>query len=543
MAGFKIDVFSGKAPKVSGRLLPDDMAQIADNVKLESGQLRPWKDNHSQSTTFANNTQTIFRYSNTVWFSSTSDVDFLRSPIAEDPHGRVYWTGETYPKMADAATATSGGALYPGGSFRLGLIKPGKPSPAITGTATTGAEEQSIAYVVTWVSAYGEESMPSDVTTADIVTFQAGQTRTITFPSQPTGAYATTGGKFRLYRTNINGEFQHVVDVAFGTTTYVDAVEDSNLGELLQTGDWEAPPDEVTASHPDGQMKGLVMLPNGIFAGFSGQTICLSEPFMPHAFPKKYQLTTRDDIVALAVIGNGLLVTTKNKPYLVTGSDSASMSMIEMDSNQSCVSKRSMVDMGDYAIYASPDGLVMAGSQGIQVITENVITRDQWQALVPSSMSGFFYEGRYVGFYNDGSNQKGFIFDPRGGKNSFVDLDFYAHAGFNDKEADKLYLLISGTLFEFNASTNLKTYKWKSKKFYFDRPISPAVAKVDADTYSSNITFKIYADGALKHTQSVGDSNMFRLPSGYRAKQIEVQLEGTQDVNHVCVYESPQEVV
>ena len=36
---------------------------------------------------------------------------------------------------------------------------------------------------------------------------------------------------------------------------------------------------------------------------------------------------------------------------------------------------------------------------------------------------------------------------------------------------------------------------------------------------------------------------MFRLPSGYRAKQIEVQLEGTQDVNHVCVYESPQEVV
>ena len=53
MAGFKIDVFSGKAPKLSGRLLPDDMAQIADNVKLESGQLRPWKDNHSQSTTFS----------------------------------------------------------------------------------------------------------------------------------------------------------------------------------------------------------------------------------------------------------------------------------------------------------------------------------------------------------------------------------------------------------------------------------------------------------------------------------------------------------
>ena len=543
MAGFKVDVFSGRAPKISGRLLPDDMAQIADNVKLESGQIRSWKDNNSKSTTFSGSTKTIFKYNSTHWFSSTSDVDYLRSPIAEDAHGRVYWTGETYPKMANATTAVSGSGTYPGGSYRLGLLRPGKPSPAISGTATTGAEEQSIAYVVTWVSTYGEESMPSDVTTSDIVTYSSGQTRTVTFPSQPTGAYATTSGKWRLYRTNINGEFQHVIDAAFGTTNYVDAVKDENLGELLITTDWEAPPDETTADHPDGQMKGLVMLPNGIFAGFSGQTICISEPFMPHAFPKKYQLTTKDDIVALAVIGNGLLVTTKNKPYLVTGSDSSSLSMIEMDSNQSCVSKRSMVDMGDYAIYASPDGLVMAGSQGIRVITEDVITRDQWQALVPSSMDGYYYEGRYIGFYNDGTNQKGFVFDPRGGKNAFTDLDFYAHAGYNDKEEDKLYLLISGDLYEFNASTNLKTYKWKSKKFYFDRPISPSVAKVDADSYSSNITFKLYADNSLKHTQTVSNSNMFRLPSGFRAKQIEVQLEGTQDVNHVCVYESPQEVV
>jgi hypothetical protein len=543
MAGFKIDVFSGKAPKVSGRLLPQDMAQTANNVKLESGQLRPWKDNHSQSSTFSASTQSLFKYSSSHWFSSTSDVDYLRSPIAEDPHGRVYWTGETYPKMANATTAVSGSGTYPGSSFRLGLIKPAKPTPVVSGTANEGAEDISLAYVVTWVSTYGEESVPSDVTTADIVTFKAGQTKTITFPSQPTGSYALTDAKWRLYRTNINGEFQHLIDAAFGTTSYVDAIEDSNLGELLQTSDWDAPPDEVTADHPDGQLKGLVALPNGIFAGFSGQTVCISEPFMPHAFPKSYQLTTKDDIVALAAIGNGLLVTTKNKPCLITGSDSASMSMIEMDSNQSCVSKRSMVDMGDYAIYASPDGLIMAGSQGIQVITESVITRDQWQALVPSTISGYFYEGRYVGFYNDGSNQKGFVFDPRGGKNALTDLDFYAHAGFNDKEADKLYLLISGTLYEFNASTNLRTYTWKSKKFYFDRPISPAVAKVDADSYSSNITFKLYADGALKHTQAVGSSNMFRLPSGYRAKQIEVQLEGTQDVNHVCVYESPQEVV
>ena len=389
MAGIKIELFNGRAPKLSGRLLPEDMAQTADNVKLESGQLRPWKDNQDQSKSFSTSTKSLFRYSSTHWFSSTSEADYVRSPIAEDPHGRVYWTGETYPKMANSSYAVSGDSTYPGASFRLGLVRPGKPTPAITGTANDGAEEQNIAYVVTWVSTYGEESIPSVVTTADIVDYSAGQTRTITFPSQPTGSYATTSGKWRLYRTNVNGEFQHVIDAAFGTTTYVDAVSDSNLGELLQTTTWEAPPDETTADHPDGQMEGLVSLPNGILAGFSGQTVCLCEPFMPHAWPKEYQLTTKDDIVALCAVGSGLLVVTKNKPNLIAGSDPASMSMVEMDSNQSCVSKRSMVDMGDYAIYASPDGLVMAGAQGIRVATEDLITRDQWQALVPSSIHGF----------------------------------------------------------------------------------------------------------------------------------------------------------
>ena len=49
MTGFKIDTFSGKAPKVFARLLPNDMAQVADNVRLDSGRLDPWKGNAATS--------------------------------------------------------------------------------------------------------------------------------------------------------------------------------------------------------------------------------------------------------------------------------------------------------------------------------------------------------------------------------------------------------------------------------------------------------------------------------------------------------------
>jgi hypothetical protein len=220
------------------------------------------------------------------------------------------------------------------------------------------------------------------------------------------------------------------------------------------------------------------------------------------------------------------------------------MAIVEIDANLPCTNKRSLVDMGEYAIYASPDGLVLASNSGINLITEQILTRDQWQSYYPSNIEAYEYEGKYIAFTWDGTNassKQGFLFDPRGQKNAFVKLDFYATAGFNDRENDELYLVIGGVLKKFARGTSNRTYTWKSKEFYTNRPISPGVAKVSADSYSS-LTFKLFADGSLKHTQTVTNSEIFRLPGGYRAKAFEIQLEGIDVVNEVCVYESPQEI-
>ena len=154
---------------------------------------------------------------------------------------------------------------------------------------------------------------------------------------------------------------------------------------------------------------------------------------------------------------------------------------------------------------------------------------------------GFQWEGHYIGFYDTGSEEKGFIFDPRGGKDSFVDLDFYATAGFNDLEDDELYLVVGGAVKKF-ASGNDLSYTWKSKKFYSQRPINPGVAKLQADSYGSGITFKMFADGVLKHTETVTSDSLFRLPSGYKSHEFEIQLSGSNSINEVCVYESAAEI-
>lgn len=548
MTGFKLQTFGGKAPKVFARLLPEDMAQTATNCRLDSGRLEPWKDNLSSSQSFVASyaisgaTKTIFKYNDSVWMGSDEEIDIVRSPIAEDPHERIYVTGiggsSGYPRMTTGTIV--GNSTY----YRLGMPKPEDlTSVTLSPVNSANADDevpQSVSYVFTYVSYYGEEGVNCDAEGAQIVDKHTDQTVTLDFPPNPSGNYNFLYK--RVYRTDAGGSYRFVQNVPIAQDTFTDTVSDLNLGEEIPTAKNDAPADDVTADHKDGPLLGLVAMPNGILAGFSGQTVSFSEAFQPHAFPDEYKLTVKSDIVALSPLNTGLLVLTKGKPAIVQGLDPSSMSMMEIDSSLSCMSKRSVVDMGEFTIYSSPDGLVMATDSGLKLITEQTFTRDQWQAFGPSSIKGYLWEGQYIGFYSHGGVSKGFIFDPRGGKNGYTDLDFYATAGYNDLEDDSLYLVVGGALVKFAEGSTPQSFVWRGKKFYTPRPINPAVAKVDCDGYSPNPTFKLYADGQLKHTQTVTNSNTFRLPSGYKAHEFEIELAGSVSVNEVCVYESAEEL-
>ena len=546
MTGFRLRTFGGKAPKVFARLLPEDMAQTATNVRLDSGRLEPWKGNASATITpvgsygITGSTKTLFKFNSSIWIGDNSVLDIVRSPLAEDSHERIYVSGiggsAGYPRMTTSAII--GNNTY----YRLGIPKPNNITTVATDTATAKTDEeipQSRAYVFTYVSAYGEEGQPCDALASQVIAVYSDQNVVLTFPTNITGNHNLT--KKRIYRTDASGTLRFVADVTLATASYTDSKTDSQLGEAITSSNFDPPPDDISADHPDGPLLGLTAMPNGVFAGFSGRTVCFSEAYLPHAFPDEYKLGVKSDIVALAPMQTGLLILTAEKPYMASGLDPATMALTEIDSTLSCVAGRSVVDMGSSVMYASPDGLVMATDSGLRLVTEDLLTRDQWQALVPSSIVGFMWEGHYIGFYNTGSAQKGFIFDPRGEKNSLTDLDFHATAGFNDLEEDELYLVVGGAVKKFAAGSAL-AYTWKSKKFYNSRPINPGVAKVQADSYGSGITFKLYADGTLQHTQVVTSDALFRLPSGYKAKEFEVELTGSDAINEVCVYESAGEI-
>ena len=167
MTGFKLQTFSGKAPRVSARLLPEDMAQEAINTawtlvaSIRGQGIARHPSRLSRATPVSALTKTLFKYSDSIWIGSNEDLDIVRSPIAEDQHERIYVSGmggaTGYPRMT-SATSVGNGTYY-----KLGIPDPASfDSVTLVGTTTKTDTETPIsrAYVFTYVNYYGEEGAP-----------------------------------------------------------------------------------------------------------------------------------------------------------------------------------------------------------------------------------------------------------------------------------------------------------------------------------------------------------------------------------------------
>lgn len=401
------------------------------------------------------------------------------------------------------------------------------PTCAKLGTTTENYDTETRYYVWTYVTAWGEEGPPSPASAA--VEVPPWLWPVVTVKEVPEGYPNIT--KARLYRTNLNGDFQFVAELTGSLSagvSYTDHVSASALGAsaLLSTAEYDPPPDDLHS---------LVALPGGVLAGLAGRVLCFSEPGLPYAWPVKYRQSMDFDGVALGVGSGGLWVWTTGTPYLCQGADPAQMTLYKIDQQHACVSATSMVDMGEFLIYATPDGLAAAAGGEVKLLTGEALTRDQWQAYSPADIRAYLHEGRYVAF----NGSAGFIFDPQAPTVTDI-TGIVAGAGYTDPGADVLYLRAGSAVAQWRGGAGMLVGLWRSGKFVSDVPITPTAARVDAEGYP--VTFKLYADGVLKHTQSVASGLPFRLPAGYRGRAFEVEVAGIVEVRRVVVGESMEEV-
>jgi hypothetical protein len=406
-------------------------------------------------------------------------------------------------------------------------------------------------YVVTFVTDWGEESEPSEP--SDLLEPDQNDACTVNRPALTTGEpYGTRNiVKWRLYRSNSGSQtaaFQFVDEMLIATANYTDEKKGAELGEVCPTTTWTEPPyrmdaqaegwpKPVVGTNPF--LRGMTGMPNGIMAGFLDNTVAFCEPYVPYAWPVEYQITTEHPIVGLGVFDTTLFVGTTGNPYLISGSDSASMSAQKLDSNQSCSSALSIASVQGGVLYASPDGLCLASPAGVQVVSQGLFTREDWQKLNPASMMAVEHERIYYLFYDNGT--PGCLsFDLPNKKLGRVDLS--ADAVFVDRLNDILYTARGASVNAVFGSTTRRTARWKSARQVL--PQYAALAWVQAygdQTADDPVTVRWYGDGVLRHTSTLTDTKPKRLPAG-RWIEHEVEVESKSRVTSVMLASSTAEL-
>ena len=486
---------------------------------------------------------------------------------------------------------------FPEDSYKIGVPVPTTaPVATLVGSHTTPADT---AYVYTYVNDWGEESAPSPVSNIVAADFSTGSVDVTNMDPAPVpGLDYVPITKWRIYRiaTGVtDSEYQFVAEVTINVSSpqYNDSIINELLGEALLTTLWDLPPTTLD---------GIILMANGIMAGFTEKDVYFSETFIPYAWPDAYTFTTDHDIIGLGTFAQTLVVLTTSFPYLISGTDPSQMSMRRLSYRQPCTGIDTIVSMGDGVAYSTPDGVFMIGDLGSRSISEKFITRRQWQKLGPDNAIATQYDNRYIIFFGDINTAR--IIDPISGEYYRLNID--AQAVYSSPVGDRLFyafqdpVTFANEVDEFNAGSSFLTLQWKSKIFNFPHGLvftagqifgdytgaltadqvaalnqeivditASNAAKIAAGTTrgalgeaalnvyelngdgleeipaapsSADFLIKIYGDGTLVHQLNVPNTNPFRVANDGNYVEVEVEIYAESQMEEVILATSIQEL-
>ena len=242
-------------------------------------------------------------------------------------------------------------------------------------------------------------------------------------------------------------------------------------------------------------------------------------------------------------------------------------SMSKPGSPHACTSRRSLGYLtGVGVVFAGPDGImVSAGATRVENMTAAIFTREQWQALDPTSILGVAHDETYYFFYDNGVTSGGYALEP--GPNGFglIELGMHASAAYADPITDRLYLVLdsydeptdallpdpsgftpiapTGTdIYLWNGGDTRMPYRWRGKLWMLPIEAAFQVAKVRAEDYDA-IVLRLYRDGGtLLKAKRITSKAEFTLPMATDYDRLEVELIGTSRVRTVQIVEQVEEL-
>ena len=316
--------------------------------------------------------------------------------------------------------------------------------------------------------------------------------------SLTTGQTYTSGGawsranpwgacKKRIYRTSSGSkaDFQ-LVALDITGTTYTDTLTDLLIpGDSLITDGWVPPPNNLT---------GLVALSNGVLAGYFDNTVCLSEPYQPHAWPTAYRKKMSSNIVGIGAFDTNIGVATEGNPVVLTGSDPAQMFPQKHIKPMPGRSRESVVGVGDGVVFATKSGLAKMTIGDVNLITTEIFGPEEWNALdIPNVRC--IYDG--VKIYIITSTNVVYIINTTEG-GAMVTTRQVIEGTHVDELTGGVYFSYAKLINQLDPySTAPQMMEWWSKEYVLPSPINFGVILVETDAdYSADAVIAIAADQA-----------------------------------------------
>jgi hypothetical protein len=548
MAGLKFSQFSGMAPRINPRLRSAQIAEIALDVCLDEGTLAPWRERLPVYTSANDPVLAMIRV-DCCWLTSDKCADFC-VPWPSCPY--VVKAGDGVPLYAtfEDACADDWCPL----TWPCPTVAPSaSPTSAFPSVEERDFETRSYRYA--WVNRYDHEhggSPPS----APIQTHD-GDSVVIQLPQPPSGFCITS---IRLYRTGTpfetggeksnpaNTEWFLVGEYPVGTTVVTDDLMMRDLpgtnGALATfMGDERLPP-------PDDIIE-VVSLENGQMAAISPSLnqVVMSEPFLPTSWPMKYRkgFWQDDDPVALAAEGAILYVGTTGHPYTIQAT--------QQDSNTDgrhgvykhreplpCLNRRSMAAGSGACYYASLDGLVALSGTQARVISEEILSKKQWQAWHPNRMIGVVYDGFYMGF----SDVIGFRM--RTAQPEHIDARTAMLTLLSDRpnalwlsDHGSLYMANENIVSQWNAGNTLRPYHWCSTEFQWARRTALGASYLLQDDVGPVQVTLVTEKG--DYSFSPLDEDAHPLPTWLNVVETAVCFDGTGEVTEFSIGTTIKETI
>lgn len=557
-------------PAQDDRLLPNDAAAYAANTWLGDGSARGFRPQAEIRSLTNSAALKVFRipnnplekpqalYANSTWMEFTDiDTDVLRTPVINDSFERYYWASPSAAPRYNSLARIQNGQQ----SYLLGVPAP-PTAPGVTPSGGVSEVTETRAYLYTWVTVFGEEGAPSGPA---VVTGKDDDTWHVTLTAP--GALDTTDRNItnvRIYRTVTSdagvATYFLVGELPIATTTYNDTNSDATVtgNNELESTNWNEPPSTL---------KGVVAMPNGIFAGWTGSDVYFTEPYRPHAWPAIYSVSVDQPIVGLGVVGQTLVVATKGRPVCISGVHPAQMAQSTIPQLEPCLSRASIVPSNKGVVYASADGLVVVNAGGLTNMTADIINKEDWLNDVdPYELRAVRHATAYIATHvSDVDGTTGIVIDGGMSRFSWFTPGVNIKAIQSDFWTGDTFLIYGGKVYQFNppTPTGMNSFTWKSKLFMLPFPRNLGAAKViftvPTGTASLSATanttleqdlaadqyalFKVYADGTHIFTRELRTSGgIFKLPSGFKATSWQFEVTSRVIIESIEVAPSTREL-